>query len=193
MSGFLSIVHHWGNSGQKFKQELRAETRQEHCCFGLLPVAYSACFLTLPRTTFPGEGTAHSGRDPPTVIIIQENAPTDFQGQPSQMTLVCVRLTKNKQNTSFWEGGGGGHHVSRSHLDHWNKRTEIMLVRSLRQEATHYPLGIKARVNSYLIMWNVGKAEDPERGQLFSDRTCLSPVFVSFLLFELIDAIRAPR
>ena len=46
--------------------------------FGLLPTACSVCFLSKPRTTYPGLGTTHSGLGPFTSIHHQENTPVDL-------------------------------------------------------------------------------------------------------------------
>jgi len=58
-SGFLSIVHRGGNSGQEFKQELRAETRQEHrLLVGLLLLLTQPAFLYYPGPPAGGGGMA---------------------------------------------------------------------------------------------------------------------------------------
>lgn len=98
----------------------------------------------------PRDGTARSGRDLPTSVIIQENDPTrlpidqpdggDFSDMApsSELTLVCVKLT-NPNSPAYvtggdgvvrvlvYLGGGGADLFLGGGLEHRNKRTERML------------------------------------------------------------------
>jgi hypothetical protein len=64
-----------GKSGQDPRGRSWCRGHGRMLLTGLLIMACSACLLIEPRTTSPGDGTAHSGLGPLTTIINQETAP----------------------------------------------------------------------------------------------------------------------
>lgn len=92
-SGFLSIVHRGGNSGQEFKQELRAETRQEHrLLVGLLLLLTQPAFLYYPGP--PPRVIPHQSPIKKMHFRLASSYGGIFSwGSPSQTTLACIRST----------------------------------------------------------------------------------------------------
>lgn len=102
--GSQVIVHHLGKVPWHKLKSLEAETTKE---------SYLLAYSPTTQAHLPRNGIKHSGQGPPKSVINQENASTDmYAGKSSkgsfsvevpfsQITLVCVKLTKTYPAQDF--------------------------------------------------------------------------------------------
>lgn len=118
-----------GCQGRDLESRPEADAREKCCLSIFLTMDRSICFSIPHRATWAGNGTSHSGLDPLTSVIIQENAPQSCLqenlmeafsnwGCPTQVTLASVKSTSNQPaqhrtvKKNFWK--------SRRKEEHWH-------------------------------------------------------------------------